>query len=232
MILKGAVAAGYLGKTPCVDIRTPRESKREAIVLEPEQVDALTAAIAEPYGVLVYVLAYGGLRWGEAAALRRERCDILRARLDVAEAVSEVGGQLHVGPTKTYARRSARLPRFVAELLGAHLATVAPGNLVFMAPGGGPLRASNFRRRTWIPAVAAIGMPALTPHHLRHTCASLLIRRGASVKAVQAQLGHSTPAVTLNVYSHLFADDLDALYRDVDQVWTQQRPADGSERPI
>src|SRR5919109_1733652 len=50
------------------------------------------------------------------------------------------------------------------------------------------------------------------PHHLRHTCASLLIARGASVKTVQTQLGHSSPTVTLNTYTHLFGDELDALY--------------------
>jgi hypothetical protein len=46
-------------------------------------------------------------------------------------------------------------------------------------------------------------------HDLRHTCASLLIREGAGVMAVSKQLGHSTPTVTLNVYAHLFEDDLD-----------------------
>jgi integrase-like protein len=51
---------------------------------------------------------------------------------------------------------------------------------------------------------------------LRHTCASLLIREGAGVMAVSKQLGHSTPTVTLNVYSHLFDDDLDRLYAGLD----------------
>lgn len=49
-------------------------------------------------------------------------------------------------------------------------------------------------------------------HDLRHACASLFIDRGASVEAVASQLGHSTPTVTLNVYAHLFGDDLDRFY--------------------
>ena len=62
------------------------------------------------------------------------------------------------------------------------------------------------------------GLPArLTPHHLRHTCASLLIANGASVKAVQQQLGHSSPTVTLNVYAHLFDDDLDQLFDGLEE---------------
>jgi hypothetical protein len=73
----------------------------------------------------------------------------------------------------------------------------------------------------------------LSIHHLRHTCASLLIREGASVKAVQEQLGHSSPTVTLGVYAHLFDDDLDHLFERVDSVFTRSaapppRPQDNS----
>ena len=48
-------------------------------------------------------------------------------------------------------------------------------------------------------------------YDLRHTAASLLIREGASVKAVQKQLGHATASITLDTYGHLFPDELDQL---------------------
>jgi integrase len=48
-------------------------------------------------------------------------------------------------------------------------------------------------------------------YDLRHTAASLMIRQGASVKAVQRQLGHATASITLDTYGHLFPDELDAL---------------------
>ena len=58
----------------------------------------------------------------------------------------------------------------------------------------------------------AVGLPAtLRFYDLRHTAASLLIREGASVKAVQRQLGHATASITLDTYGHLFPDELDAL---------------------
>jgi integrase len=58
--------------------------------------------------------------------------------------------------------------------------------------------------------------PALLPEglrfcDLRHTCASLLIAQGASVKAVQAQLGHATASTTLDTYGHLFPSGMDTL---------------------
>ena len=48
-------------------------------------------------------------------------------------------------------------------------------------------------------------------YDLRHTAASLMIRQGASVKAVHKQLGHATASITLDTYGHLFPDELDAL---------------------
>ena len=57
----------------------------------------------------------------------------------------------------------------------------------------------------------------------------LLIRQGASIEAVQQQLGHRTPMVTLNVYAHLFEDDLDRLYEGLDAKFSERRTA--SRRP-
>jgi integrase len=77
---------------------------------------------------------------------------------------------------------------------------------------GGPLRESKFVPGYFKPAVAAVGLPStLRFYDLRHTAASLLIREGASVKAVQKQLGHATASITLDTYGHLFPDELDAL---------------------
>jgi len=55
------------------------------------------------------------------------------------------------------------------------------------------------------------GIPAITPHDLRHTAASLAVSSGAHVKAVQRMLGHASAAMTLDVYADLFDDDLEAV---------------------
>jgi len=54
-------------------------------------------------------------------------------------------------------------------------------------------------------------LEGLTPHELRHTAASLSVSAGANVKAVQRMLGHASAAMTLDVYSGLFDDDLDGV---------------------
>jgi integrase len=80
------------------------------------------------------------------------------------------------------------------------------------------LRLNNFRRRSFDPAVAALGLPWLTPHQLRHTAASLAVSAGANVKAVQLMLGHSSASMTLDVYAGLFGDDLDAVADRLDEL--------------
>jgi integrase len=98
-ILKGAVEADYLARTPCVGVRLPKPRKREMQFLAAEEVGALAESIQAPYATLIYTLAYGGLRWGEAAGLRRARVSI--GRLEVVETLSEVGGHLYEESTKT-----------------------------------------------------------------------------------------------------------------------------------
>jgi integrase len=164
--------------------------------------------------VLVDTAAYSGMRAGELAALRVGRLDLLAGRAEVVESITEVAGKLVAGPTKTNLRRTVRLPRFLCDELGAYLADRPhePGAHVFTMSAGGPLRQSSVTTKLFKPAVRAVGLdPRLRFHDLRHTCASLLIREGASVKAIQAQLGHATASVTLDRYGHLFPDELEHL---------------------
>jgi hypothetical protein len=58
-------------------------------------------------------------------------------------------------------------------------------------------------------------------YDLRHTAAWLMIRQGASVKAVQKQLGHATASITLDTYGHLFPDELDALAGRLEDARTE-----------
>ena len=99
----------------------------------------------------------------------------------------------------------------MVETIGERLNGLEAGDFVCTATRGGPLRASNFRRNVWVPAVEAAGIdPGLRMHDLRHTAASLMISSGASIKAVQRQLGHASAAMTLDLYGHLYDDDLEA----------------------
>ena len=160
-----------------------RESsvRREMHFLTAAQVEQLAAAITVPFPLLVRFDAYTGLRAGELAALRVGRLDLLRGTCEVVESATEVDNKLVWGATKTYERRTVRLPGLLCEQVGAYLADRpnAPNDLVFTMLQGGPLREPKFAERYFKPAARAAGLPAaLRVHDLRHTCASLLIRRG------------------------------------------------------
>jgi integrase len=166
----------------------------------------------------VLVLAFCGLRWGEAAGLKVGRLDLLRRRLTVAETLTEVGGRLGWGAPKNHQTRSVPLPGFLADLVAEVVAGKAPSELVFTTWRGRPLRNLNFRRDVFDPAATDAGLAGLTPHELRHTAASLAVAAGANVKAVQRMLGHASAAMTLDVYAGLFDDDLDGVAQRLDAL--------------
>jgi integrase len=165
------------------------------------------------------VLAYCGLRWSELAALRAEHVDLLRRRLNICEAVTEInGGPLAWGTPKSHEARSVPLPRFLVDELAAHLAGRGKRDLLFTTVNGEVLRNRNARRSWFDRAAAAIGQAGFTPHELRHTAASLAVSSGANVKAVQRMLGHASAAMTLDIYADLFDSDLDAVADRLDDT--------------
>ncbi len=220
-VLRSAIEAGALKVNPCTGLRLERAERAEMHFLDAEEVARLADAIGGPYGVLVTFAAYTGLRAGELAALRWERVDLIRGSVDVVESFAEVHGALVLGPTKTYARRTVALPRFLVDLLAP---TASASGLVFASPDGGPLRHSNFYRRHYRPAVKAAGLPdGLRFHDLRHTTVALLVAQGAHPLAIKERLGHSSITVTLDQYGHLLPSLDEALTEGLERAYREAR---------
>jgi len=222
--LEQAVVDRRIARNPTAGVKVPIEQPREMRFLTAEQVRDLAEAanrFQPGAGGLVTFLAYSGLRWSEAVALRRSAFDPLRSRIRVREAATEISGKLVHGTTKTYRTRTVVFARSVAELVASSLSPGAPDDLVFTAPRGGPLRSANFRKSVWLPAVAELAehhpdLLGLRVHDLRHTAASLAISCGANVKAVQKMLGHKKASMTLDLYAHLYTEDLEDLAERMD----------------
>jgi len=244
--LKAAVKNRHLASNPAEGASLPRIRRKEQRFLTAAQLDDLAHTIAEPYGTLVYLLGYGGLRWGEAAALRRQRIDVLRARIEVVESVAEVGGKLIYGPTKTYRSRTIALPRSLRDMLNSHLlehVTTGPEALVFTATGrmyktktlnsGTPLRHPNFTKRVWQPAVQAAGVPpGLRIHDLRHTAAALMIAASAHPEHIKRHLGHSSITVTMDLYGHLFPSEADTIAERLDHMLRDSQTDKRRTKPL
>jgi integrase len=225
-ILESVVVDGRLVRNPCTGIKLPKIERKEMRFLDSRQVEALASSLGEEYdATLVYLLAYGGLRWGEAVALRGNRCDLLKNQVHVVDNLTEANGRLHWVTPKNAHRRSVGIPPFLRDLLARRVAQLDTlEDLVFTASGGAPLRYSNFMRRVWKPAVRRAGLPQdVTPHALRHTCAALLIAEGAHPKAIQVHLGHSSITVTMDLYGHLLPDRWDRATDGLDAVFHEAR---------
>jgi integrase len=228
--LEAAVRDGRLPMNPARGLLLPRVRKASKRYLSHAQVRELAAAVeatgagiqngrALGYGTLVRVAAYTGLRWSELAGLRVRDIDFGRGRLHVTHTVVEVGGQQFEGDPKSYEARAVPIPGFVLQELAQHVAGRQEDEPLFIGPRSRSWMRNRTFRRGWLtPAAAAIGLPGLTPHELRHTAASLAISAGANVKAVQRMLGHASAEVTLNVYSDLFDDDLDEVATRLDHA--------------
>jgi integrase len=228
-ILGQAVDDGVLGRNPVSTVRTPSKKPRRQRFLTPDEVAKLAAACEsrqEGAGAFVRFLAWSGLRWGEATALRGSDVDLGKRRVKVRRAYSEVNGQLIEDSPKTHEHRTVIVPRHALPI-GTDGCT--PADLVFTAPRGGPLRSSHFRSRVWLTAVAECGLGDLMPHDLRDTAASLAISSGASVKAVQRMLGHKSAAMTLDVYGGLYDDDLEELADRLEALHGAYRGTEGAQ---
>lgn len=193
-ILDLAVRDKRIPANPANGVSLPRVNPRRRRYLDAQQVELLAAEASRPplarvgtsdaaryerHGPAIFVLAYCGLRWSELAALRVEHVDLMRRRLNVREAVTEInGGKLAWGTPKSHEARSVPLPRFLVDELAAHTAKLAPHDLVFATINGEVLRNRNARRSWFDRSAAAIGVPGLTPHELRHTAASQFQLRG------------------------------------------------------
>lgn len=210
LLLDLAVRDGRIPRNPAERVPLPRIARNEPRFLTHDEVERLADAAGDDSDV-VRLLAYTGLRFGEMAALRIRRIDFLRRRLTIAEAVTEVGGRLEFGTPKTHQQRTVPLPAALAEPLARRCEGKQGDDLLMTTASGTVLRLRNWRRAVFDPAVRAAGLTNVTPHDLRHTAASLAVASGATVKSVQRMLGHASAAMTLDVYSGLFDDDLTAL---------------------
>jgi integrase len=225
-IMRAAISDRRIVFNPCQDVPLPAERHSEQRYLSATDVEVLADSIEPRFRALVLLAAYGGLRFGELAGLRRSRVDSLRSRVAVAETLIEANGQLVIGPPKTKrSRRTVPLPRRVMRELENHLdkcVLSVPESLVFSGPKGGPLRRAGFRRSWWKPAVLAADLEGLKFHELRHSFVALWIAAGANPKEVSVRAGHSSVGFTLDRYGHLYEDLADEIPDRLDTLLTGQ----------
>jgi integrase len=132
-VLSYAVRCRMLSANPAADIDLPRKPAPDKRYLTHRQVADLAAQCGE-HDALVLVLAYCGLRWGEATALKWRHVDFDRARIEVRASLERVNGNYRLGPTKTHETRSVPVPPRVLKRLRERCGS--PDSLVFPGVDG------------------------------------------------------------------------------------------------
>ena len=194
-ILQTAVEGELIAANPVRLVRPPKAPlKAEIRPLAPTAIEALRAQLNPRDQVLVSLLAYAGLRPGEARTLR--------------------WGHIHdrtivIGAAKTGRRRTVRLLEPLAhDLREWRLASGRPPvdrHVIPRPSDGGELSAKSlneWRGHVFVPALKAAGLPRARRYDLRHSFASLLLHEGRSVIYVARQLGHGAQ-LTLGTYGHV-----------------------------
>ena len=182
-------------------------SRREPRALTFAQLRALAEAVGGRNGDVVMFLGLTGLRWSELVGLRVG--DVVEVpgyglRVQRATTTSVRDGRLVTDSVKNNRARTVPLVAELRPMVDALCSAKAGSALMFTAPGGGPLRESNWRRSSaWSSVTRDLGFAPFRVHDLRHTAASMWIAAGADVKVVQRVLGHATATMTLDLYGHL-----------------------------
>ena len=207
-------------ENPEQDAAGDRSKVRPDEVLSPQEAARLVAE-ADPGFFRTYFLAsvLTGARVGELTALTWDDVDLTTGTIAIRRSVSWArvrtaeksnGGtkpRFYEPKTRSSRRTVPLAPELLSALKRWKLACPkGPLNLVFPTEEGTPKHRSTITHRGLRPALKRAGLRKVTLHSLRHSFASALIMQGSPVTEVGHLLGHSSPTVTLSVYSHWFRD--------------------------
>ena len=232
-ILDDAVRDRMLASNPARGVKLPKPVPRHNVYLTANQLQRL-ADESGRYRSLVLLLGVGGLRWGEAAALRVCDVDFLRRRVELHRNAVYVGDGFVVGSLKSGKSRTVVLPAFVTDALAQTAEGKARDELLWPSQTASYLQTPS-SSDSWLSSAVRRcqkndpTFPRVTAHALRHTAASLAISAGANPKVVQRMLGHASAAMTLDVYADLFDSDLGTVAESVAKMWPADKKIGSSQ---
>lgn len=198
-------------------VDAPRVSRTKMRALSAEEARRLLDVAKGDRLEAFLVLALStGMRSGELLGLTWRAVDLDRGAISVVASLQPTATGLELLDTKT--NRSRRVieiePRVVAALRRHRAAQemerrvagdawTGHVGLVFTTPSGEPVDGRVLIRKWFRPLLKKAELPPVRIHDLRHSYASIALARGVHPKVVQEALGHSTIAVTLDLYSHV-----------------------------
>jgi len=220
--LADAERLGLVSRNPAAAARAVAAPRAEQRTWSSDEIQRFFEALAgERLSMAFVLLATTGMRRGEVLGLRWEDVDFSGRALSIVQTLTTVRGDRHLGPPKTgKSRRRVSIDGVTLDALKSHrkrqrIERIAAadvwsneGDLVFTDELGEPVH-PNRLSQCFDRIVRDAGLPRIRLHDLRHSYATLALKAGVHPKIVSERLGHSTIAITLDLYSHV-AQGLDA----------------------
>lgn len=224
-VIKYAVAAGDLDRSPLGLVRAPRRAPKPVNALDQNQAAEVMATLAkggtDPVCVAARIALFTGMRRGEVCALTWGNVDFSRGEIRVVRALTRIKGGFTVSSPKdvsgTGALRTIPMPAQLADLLrevkeGQFSARVSAGKpwtdelYVLGDPVTGAWKSPSKLTTSWAAMAKLAGWTGsqgerVTFHDLRHTFATIAIANGIDVMSLAAILGHRDASMTLNIYA-------------------------------
>src|SRR5690625_562119 len=230
MVLKSifakAVEWEILKDNPTSNIKQPKRKKRKVDFYNEDELNHLFSVLDNVYPkhrIIVKLAAIGGLRRSEIAGIREESIDYEDNSIYVDKQLryNKYEQQFYLSSVKNNKPRTVYFPEtFMEELKQYHLdfkkQRLAMGNLwtplkdkngedinlLLVKENGFPTHLNSIGNE-WRKIINRYGLKDITFHELRHSCASLMVKKGINFKVIQERLGHSNIGITLDLYSHL-----------------------------
>lgn len=232
--MQRAVDMEALRSNPCSGVKVKKEKREKMNIVDKELLPVFVEeAYKTPFGDAIFFLLLTGMRTGEMRGLRWSDVDLQEGTVTICRQLAYANRSYIIQSTKNGKQRKFPLPDAAIKLLRKYRAAqieqrVRMGadwieddlstDLVFRMPDG-----SHYKPRAINNAVkqagAAVGLPDMTPHDLRHTFAVSALRSGMDIKSIQTVLGHSSASITLDVYSHYTSGLSMSAAQKMDAYW-------------
>jgi integrase len=235
--LSRAVEQQALAKNPAVSLRLPKVEKEPITPLTVEQTKLLLQSIRHTTTYWPSLIAIAtGMRRGEILALRWKNLDLQIGVVRVVGSLEQTKAGLRFKSTKTEKARAVTLPQFAlaelrrwkrdqAEKLLKLGIRQSPTTLVCCREDGEPKQPESLTHEfTYLVGRIKLNeedFPRVRFHDLRHSHATQLLGRGVHPKIVQERLGHSTIAVTMDLYSHVSETMQSDATAKLDDAWSE-----------